>query len=120
MSDLTNVHLQESFLVTDYPWKFSRNSPEFVHKTRYFWGITVLRLIFEKFLRNLFRNFPHKICQISPKYLHGNSCEIPRTWSPCLGEFIKSIRFQKFLGISLEFHPMKILRISPDYFSGNS
>jgi len=67
-----------------------------------FWWITVLKLSFEKFLRNSLEFFHKKFLRISPEYF---------SWDfyVCgfLGEFIKRISFKTFLGISLEFHPRK-------------
>ena len=102
---------------------------------RGFWGITVLRLGFERFLKNSLEFSPTKFLRISPEYFSGNSWEFLRTWSPCngfLGEFIKRIIarnsselgfkkflgpcYEKFLGIGFE----KFLGIAVDIFTGFS
>ena len=83
--------ISEEFLENHFlqliPRKFSRNSLELVPKIRDFCGITVMRLSFEKFLRNSPELFPTKFLRISPEIFSGNSWEILRTLSPCLRIF---------------------------------
>ena len=76
-----------------FPHKISQNTSPEIHKKFQVLGHNVYgllrecieRISFEKLMGTSQEFHPKKILRISPDYFYGNSWEILRTWSPCLG-----------------------------------